>query len=400
MFGWNIICKGEGMEKALLDWNLLRRAAVARREEIVALTQRICKVPAPTGEEMERAHFVAAQLQERGYAPEIDALGDVYVRRGHHPQRPVVMLLAHLDTVFPAGTPIDVQRNGNILSGPGIADNCASVAVMLCALSLLDELAVETEVDLVVVANVGEEGLGNLRGARAAVERYRDELGAVIAIDGRLGRIVNEAVGSKRWRVTVSGPGGHSFGSFGQPSAIHGLGRIIAAIADLQVPHYPKTTYNVGLIEGGTSVNTIAAQASATLDLRSADVASLERLAERVQGIIAHAAGEGLHTEITVVGERPAGKSDRSEPLMRLAMNTLRWLGYEPGCQASSTDANIPISLNIPAVCVGVTYGERAHTLEEFLHIEPLGDGLAQVARLAVEACALVAADGASPRPY
>jgi tripeptide aminopeptidase len=389
---YQIVNKEEDMEKTFVDWNLLRLTALSRREEIVALAQRICEVPAPTGNEIERAHFVAAQLQERGYMPEMDALGDVYVHRGNHTQRPVVMLMAHLDTVFPAETPIVVRRDGDILRGPGIADNSASVATMLCTLSLLDELAIETPVDLVAVANVGEEGLGNLRGARAAVERYWNRLGAVIAIDGRLGKIVNEAVGSKRWRITVTGPGGHSFGSFGQPSAIHGLGRIIAAIADLKVPSQPKTTYNVGIIEGGTSVNTIAARASALLDMRSADSASLERLAEQVQELLVHAAGAGLQTEVEVLGERPGGKSERSEQLVHLAMSTLRWLGYEPGCQPSSTDANIPISLNIPAVCVGVTFGERAHTLDEFLHIEPLGDGLAQVARLAIEACAMVAA--------
>lgn len=379
------------MEKPL-DWDRLRQAAVAKREEIVTLAQRICEVPAPTGSEMERARFVASLLQERGYTPEIDALGDVYVRRGQQTQRPVVMLLAHLDTVFPTGTPIKVRRDGDILRGPGIGDNSASVATMLVVLDLLDEYAITTATDLVAVANVGEEGLGNLRGARAAVERYRAELGAVIAVDGRVGSIVNEAVGSKRWRISVHGPGGHSFGSFGQPSAIHGLGRIIAAIADLHVPQQPKTTYNVGMIEGGTSVNTIAPYASAVLDMRSVDVTALERLAEQVQQIITHKVGEGLRSEIEVLGERPAGKRDRSDPLVQLAGETVRWLGYEPTYHASSTDANIPISLNIPAVCVGVTRGERVHTVEEYLHIEPLGDGLAQVARLAIEACELVTA--------
>lgn len=382
------------MEKPF-DWDRLRQAAVAKREAIVTLAQRICEVPAPTGSEMERARFVASLLQERGYTPEIDALGDVYVRRGQHrqqTQRPVVMLLAHLDTVFPAGTPINVRRDGDILRGPGIGDNSVSVATMLGVLDLLDEHGVTTAADLIAVANVGEEGLGNLRGARAAVERYRAELGAVIAIDGRVGSIVNEAVGSKRWRISVHGPGGHSFGSFGQPSAIHGLGRIIAAIAELRVPQQPKTTYNVGMIEGGTSVNTIAPYASAVLDMRSVDVAALERLAEQVQQIITHKVGEGLRTEIEVLGERPAGKRDRSDPLVQLAGEIVRWLGYEPTYHASSTDANIPISLNIPSVCVGVTRGERVHTIEEYLHIEPLGDGLAQVARLAIEACELVTA--------
>jgi tripeptide aminopeptidase len=375
-----------------LDWNYLRSLANARTEEIAALAARICEVAAPTGSEMERAHFVAALLGERGYTAEIDEIGDVYVRRGNKTQLPVVMLLAHLDTVFPAGTPIHVQRDGDLLRGPGIGDNSASVATMLHVLSLLDQLGLETDADLVAVANVGEEGLGNLRGARAAVQRYRDRLGAVIAIDGRLGAIVTEAVGSKRWRITVHGPGGHSYSGFGQPSAIHGLCRIIAAIADLQVPQHPKTTFNVGMIEGGTSINTIAPRACALIDMRSVGVAALEQLADQVKRIVEQRAGAGLRTEIEVLGERPAGKRERTDPLVKLAAETVRWLGYEPGFYASSTDANIPISLSIPAVCIGVSRSERTHTVDEYMHVSLLGDGLAQVTRLAVKAAALVAA--------
>lgn len=380
------------MQRPALDWGHLRLVANAKIEEIATLATRICEVPAPTGSEMERALFVAGLWHERGYTAEVDAIGNVYVRRGKQSQHPAVMLLAHLDTVFPAGTPLHVRRDGDFLRGPGIGDNSASVATMLHLVSLLDELHIETEADIIAVANVGEEGLGNLRGARAAVERYRSNLGAVIAIDGRLGAIVTEAVGSKRWRVTVHGPGGHSFGSFGQPSAIHGLARIITAIADIQVPQNPKTTYNVGIIEGGTSVNTIASSASALLDMRSTDVTALNRLAEQVKAIIERKAGTGLRAEIEVLGERPAGKRERTDPLVQLAVNTLRWLDYEPTFYASSTDANIPISLGIPAICVGITHGDRVHTMEEHMRVSLLGDGLAQVTRLAIEAAALVGA--------
>jgi tripeptide aminopeptidase len=374
------------------DWEHLRSVAHTKIEEIAALATRICEVPAPTGEERERGQFVATLWRERGYIPEIDAVGNVYVRRGNRPERPVVMLLAHLDTVFPAGTPLHVRRDGDFLRGPGISDNSVSVATMLHLVGLLDELQIETEADIVAVANVGEEGLGNLRGARAAVERYRPRLGAVLAIDGRLGAIVTEAVGSKRWRITVHGPGGHAFGSFGQPSAIHGLGRIIAAIADIQVPQNPKTTYNVGIIEGGTSINTIAARASALLDMRSVDVATLDKLAEQVRSIVERKVGTGLKAEIEVLGERPAGKRERTDPLVQRAAEILRWLGYEPSFYASSTDANIPISLNIPAVCIGVTHSDRVHTTEEYMRVSLLGDGLTQVTRLAIEAATLVGA--------
>lgn len=365
----------------------LRAVAEAHVEAVASLAWRICEVPAPTGQEHERARLVASLWRERGYTPEIDAVGNVYVtRRGATKNAPLLMLLAHTDTVFPASTPIAVRREGDTLHGPGISDNSVSVATMLHTFDVLDELKIETATDIIAVASVGEEGLGNLLGARTAVERYREQLGAVLVIDGGLGYITHGAVGSKRWRIIVRGPGGHSYGSFGTPSAIHGLGRIIAAIADLQVPQNPKTTFNVGVIEGGTSVNTIAAEASALLDMRSTDVEALNKLAEQARALIEQRAGAGLSTEIEVLGERPAGQRSLDDPLVQLAGETLRWLGIEPRYSISSTDANIPISLNIPSVCVGVTRGENAHTLQEFLFIPPLSQGLAQIVRLCIEA--------------
>jgi acetylornithine deacetylase/succinyl-diaminopimelate desuccinylase-like protein len=368
----------------------LRTVAHNQIEAVAALAQRICEVPAPTGNEQQRAEFVASLWRERGYTPEIDEISNVYVRRGKRGTGPVLLFLAHIDTVFPANTPINVTRNGNILRGPSIGDNSLSVATMITLFTILDELSIETESDIIAVANVGEEGLGNLRGTRAAVERYRNELGAVIAIDGRLGAIVNTAVGSQRWRITVNGPGGHSYGSFGEPSAIHGLGRIIAAIADIEVPKVPKTTFNVGLIEGGTSVNTIAPSASAILDLRSTDVDALHQVAAKARAIVEQKAGPRLQTQIEILGERPAGTISQSDPLVVLATTTLNWLGIHPIYAASSTDANIPISMHIPAICVGVTYAGRAHTLDEYIEVAPIGNGLAQLLRLAIDGCTLI----------
>lgn len=377
---------------SLSELSQLRAAAANHIEAVAELAQRICEVPAPTGNEQARAQLVASLLRKRGYTPEIDAINNVYTRRGKRGNGPVLLLLAHTDTVFPQATPISIERDADILRGPSIGDNSLSVAAMISTLDILDELGRETDADIVAVADVGEEGLGNLLGARTAVERYREKLGAVIAIDGKLGRITHIAVGSKRWRITVRGPGGHSYGAFGTPSAIHGLGRIIAALADLQVPREPKTTYNVGIIEGGTSVNTIASRATALLDLRSADVASLDRVADQVRAIVQQRAGPSLQTEIEVLGERPAGERSQSDPLVQLAAEALTWLEIEPKYEASSTDANVPISLNIPAVCIGITQVEQAHTLEEFVHVQPIGNGLAQLVRLCIEASTLIAA--------
>lgn len=373
------------------ELNRLRTFARTRTEVVAELARRICEVPAPTGMERARAELVASLWRERGYVPEIDAIGNVYTRRGKRDKKPVLMLLAHIDTVFPLSIPITVERDGDILRGPGIGDNSASVAAMISALDVLDALGEETAVDLVTVADVGEEGLGNLRGARAAIERYRERLGAVVVLDGSLGKITHIAVGSQRWRIIVRGTGGHSYGNFGLPSAIHGLGRIIAAIADITVPREPKTTFNVGVIEGGTSVNTIAERASALLDMRSTDVKALDQLAQRVGAIVKQRAGEGLQTEIEILGERPAGERSRADPLVALAGQTLTWLGIEPEYGAASTDANIPISLNIPAVCIGITRGEGVHTPGEFIQVPPIGDGLAQIVYLCREAGKLIA---------
>jgi acetylornithine deacetylase/succinyl-diaminopimelate desuccinylase-like protein len=368
----------------------IRAAAKKHVETVLDRDMRICAVPSPSYAEGERAEFVASLLRDLGYEPEIDDISNVYARRGNRGGK-VVLVLAHIDTVFPAGTPIEVRRDDQFLYGPGIGDNASNVAGMLTALQILDELGIETEADIVAVGTVGEEGLGNLRGARRAVERYQDDLGAVIVLDGRVGRITNTAVGSIRWKVTVSGAGGHSFSAFGIPSAIHGLGRIIAAISEIEVPADPKTTYNVGVIEGGTSVNTIAPSATMIVDMRSVDPVELDKVATQVRQFIEEKPGEGLTSEIELLGERPAGGRSEDDPLVMLAADGCRWLGYEPEFQSASTDMNIPVSLNIPAVCIGTSKGERGHTIHEHVHIEPFKDGLAQVTRLFLDATSWVA---------
>ena len=372
----------------------IRAASADRVEEVCDLTIQICNVPAPTGSEQQRAEFVADLLRQRGYQPEIDDVSNVYARRGNR-GGPVMLLDAHLDTVFPAGAEINARREGDWLHGPGIGDNSLSLASMIATLDILDALGIETAVDIVAVATVGEEGLGNLKGARAAVARYHEtgDLAGHLVIDGHLGRVVHVGVGSNRWLATVNGPGGHSFGAFGTPSAIHGLGRIIAAIADIKAPSSPKTTYNVGTISGGTSVNTIAASASALIDMRSVDAGELEKLSAQVRKIIETKPGKGLTSVIEVVGERPAGGMPKDAPFARLAADAIRWVGLTPEFQASSTNMNIPVSLGIPTVCIGISNGERTHTIHEHVPIAPIPDGLAQLVRLTVEAAEVVCSE-------
>lgn len=358
----------------------------ARVDDVCDLTVRICAVKSPTGAEGVRAEFVASLFRERGYEPEIDEVSNVYVRRGTG-SGPVLLVDAHLDTVFPASTEIKPYRDGEYLYGPGIGDNSLSVASMITLFDVLDDMGIETPIDLVAVGTVGEEGLGNLRGARAAVERYQQsgELAGHLVVDGKIGGITHVAVGSNRWKVTVNGAGGHSFGAFGIPSAIHGLGRIIAAIAELEVPADPKTTYNVGLIEGGTSVNTIAASATAIIDMRSTSADELAKLSAKVKEIIETRPGPELTAEIEVVGERPAGMTPKDAPLVKLAAETLAWLGYDPEYRSSSTNMNIPVSVGVPAVCIGISDGQRTHTVHEHVPITPIPTGLAQLIRLTLE---------------
>jgi tripeptide aminopeptidase len=364
----------------------VRRSAREALPAIVESTIRIAETAAPTGDEARRAELVRNMLSERGYAADMDDVGNVYARRGSHGGL-AILLAAHTDTVFPRDTDLRVQRDGDTLRGAGVGDNSLGVAAMLGLLDLLDAAGIATQADMIAVANVGEEGLGNLRGIRAAVERYRDELGAVIAIEGHnLGRVTHAAVGSRRWRITVNGPGGHSWGAFGQPSAIHGLSRIVAAIGALDVPEQPKTTFNVGMIEGGVSINTIAPAASALVDMRSIDPGALNELSERVAAIARTVAGEGLTTNIEVLGERPAGQTPREHPLVLAAGEAVRAVGIDPIYDASSTDANIPISLGIPSVCVGITRGGQGHTVSEWVQIAPIADGLAQLAWLCLAA--------------
>ncbi|MCM8748357.1 M20/M25/M40 family metallo-hydrolase [Thermomicrobiaceae bacterium CFH 74404] len=350
---------------------------------IVDLTARICAIPAPTFHEAERARFMAEQFRQRGLAVEVDSLDNVVARRPGEGRAPALLLAAHLDTVFPPETPISVEHGEGWLQGPGIGDNSLGLAALLTLVDLLQAAGARTPGDLLLAANVGEEGLGNLRGIRALVERYGPELGAVIAVEGHnLGRVTHIAVGSLRLRLTVTGPGGHSWGAFGQPSAIHVLASIVTELTRLPVPKEPKTTYNVGLIEGGVSVNTIAPSASAVIDLRSIDPAELARLSQSLAGIVERHRVDGVEIAEEVLGERPAGQTPVEAPLVQAAIGVLRELGLEPALDASSTDANIPIAHGIPAVCVGLTRGRGSHTLQERIEIEPIRLGLAQLVRL------------------
>jgi len=376
----------------------VRAAAERALPRVLDLTERVAAVPGPTGDEGERSTLVAGLFAEAGLAVEVDELGDVVATLpGRDRARPPVLLAAHLDTVFAAGTPLPIRRAGNRLQGPGVGDNSLGVAAIL-ALPAILAAAGETPLgDVLLVANVGEEGLGNLRGMRAVMDD-RPEVGAVVAVEGHnLGRVTHVAVGSRRLRLTARGPGGHSWGDFGRPSAIHALARLIAELDALPLPRTPKTSLNVGMVEGGVSVNSIAPTASCLVDLRSVDAGSLARLAERVERAVAAANRGGVAVGSELLGERPAGVVPLDAPIVRLAAGVLAALGLEAVFDASSTDANVPIGRGVPAVCVGLTHGGNVHREDEFFEAGPLPDGLAQLALLAL-ALAELRTDGAAAR--
>lgn len=327
-------------------------------EEQIAL----CEVPAPPFHEAERAAAFRDRMAALGLdRVRIDGEGNVLAERPGEPGHPTVVLSAHLDTVFPPGTDVSVTRAGSLLKGPGIADDCRGLAVVLAVARALQETGLPTLGTVVFVGTVGEEGRGDLRGVRHLFsEELSGRVDFFLSVDGGGLDLTKDAVGSHRYRVTYSGPGGHSYGDFGQPSPIHAIGRAIGRIADLEVPEVPKTTFNVGVIEGGTSINSIAFESSMLVDLRSLDPAVLDQIDERLRAAVAGALEEEnardpdrpLDVAIESVGVRPAGTQLADARIVRAGLAAAAAIGFEPELERGSTDANIPISLGIPAATI------------------------------------------------
>ncbi len=362
----------------------VRAAAAAVAPRLMTLTEQISAIPAPTGDEAERSRAVAELFQELGLPVDVDRLGDVVATVAGDGSRPPTILAAHLDTVFAKETPLRIHCAGDRLHGPGVGDNSLSVAALLVLPELLDAVGRTSRGDLLLVANVGEEGLGNLRGMRAVMDAC-PTAGAAVAIEGHnLGRLTNIAVGSRRLRVTATGPGGHSWGDFGRPSAIHALSHLITDLDALPLDRSPKTTLNVGTICGGVSVNSIAPTASCLIDMRSTDPHALDRISDRVERVIKGASRRGISVEAEVLGERPAGVVSLESPIVRVATEILAALGIDASYDASSTDANIPISRGVPAVCIGLTTGGNVHREDEYIDLGPIELGITQLTLLAL----------------
>ncbi|MGE0129623.1 MAG: M20/M25/M40 family metallo-hydrolase [Blastocatellales bacterium] len=336
-----------------------------------------CEIPAPTFQEQKRAEYFKQRFIELGLKNvRIDGVGNVIGERPGTGAGPALALAAHLDTVFPEGTDVKVKRNGSILSGPGIGDDCRGLAVILAIARALNEAGIETQGTILFVANVGEEGLGDLRGVRHLFNNeLKGRITHFISVDGTGLEVTNTAVGVVRYRVTFRGPGGHSYGAFGLPSPIHALGRAVEKVSRFDVPKQPKTTFNVGRIEGGTSVNSIAHTAWMEIDMRSESAAELQKLEAEFKRVTREALDEEnarwtsrkkLTVEMKIVSQRPAGVTPAEAPIVKIAMAADAALGIKTRLTSGSTDSNIPISLGIPAITIdGGGEGRGAHSLDE-----------------------------------
>ncbi len=357
-------------------------------ERVLDLAVRVQQVPAPTFSEAERARFVAEQFVKAELSDvEVDRSSNAFARRPGGGGTPL-LVTAHLDTVFDDETDLGVTREAGRIHGPGIGDNAVAVAALLGLVWALDEGGVQLPGDLWLAANTAEEGLGDLKGMRAVMDRFGDQVAATIVLEGMtFGALIHQGIGVRRYRVSVQAPGGHSWTDFGATSALHVLVRLGARLAELAVPETPKTTYNLGVISGGTSINTIAESASLLLDLRSESAEALQDLIAQTEKTVAAFDSSDARVSLEVIGDRPPGLIPRDHPLVRAAAEALGRVGVrEPQYRPASTDANVPLARGLPAVCVGLTRGENAHRLSEYIEIEPLSRGLEQLLDLVVRA--------------
>lgn len=340
----------------------------------------IQQVAAPTFDEGNRGRFVHERMVALGLCDlHCDELGNVYGRRPGRGNGPALLVSAHLDTVFPHDTDLTVRREGDRIYGPGIGDNSLGVAGLLHLAQVLHGYDLPHNRDIWFVADVGEEGLGDLCGMRLVLDRLESQVGAVIVLEGcDFGKLHHEAIGVRRYRIEVEADGGHSWGDFGVPSAIHVLVQLAARLTELALPAIPRTTYNIGVINGGTSVNTIAQHASLLLDMRSVDVRALNDLVAQVDALIAAAAAKHakVRIKVTTVGDRPSGAIPRIHPLVQAARAAYQSVGAVVSHIQSSTDANIPLSRGIPAVCIGLADGDNAHRSDEYITPTRLGRGM------------------------
>jgi acetylornithine deacetylase/succinyl-diaminopimelate desuccinylase-like protein len=351
----------------------------ARRNEpaILDLQARICEIPAPPFMEEVRGRELARLFSELGLKDvRTDKAGNVIGVRPGKAAHPNLVFAAHLDTVFPEGTSVKVTREGDVMKAPGIGDDCRGLAVMLAVIRALNDGHVETPGTITFVADVGEEGLGDLRGMKSLFyDSLKGQIDKFISVDGIGLGVTHIGVGSNRYKVTFNGPGGHSFGAFGMANPIQAMGRAIAKIDAIQVPTTPKTTFNVGRVGGGTSINAIPFEAWMEVDMRSSDPASLKEVDTKFNAAVKEAVAEEnarwnnrgpVTAAAELVGVRPAGQTPKDSPIVQTALAVSRAMQIEEVLREGSTDSNVPMNLGIPAITIsGGGAGTGAHSLNE-----------------------------------
>ena len=379
-----------------------RRQLFERDEAIVASQIEVSEIAAPTGDEAERGAWVARRLAQLGLEDvRTDAAGNVIARRSGIADLPPVAVCAHLDTVFPRDVCVKVRREGARLVGPGIGDNGRGLAALLALAAVIDGKRIRTVAPVDFVATVGEEGAGDLRGAKHLFGESHSRAAAAIALDGAGDeRIVHRALGSRRYRIAYRGIGGHSWSSFGVPHPVHATVVAGAKLARIALPQEPRATLSIGRIGGGLSVNAIPDEGWLEVDVRSTSTANLERVEGELRAAARAAETEendrrqrgtpALSLTIAVIGDRPTGETAEDHPLVIAALDATRLIGREPELTTASTDANVPISLGIPAIALGGGgRGGDAHTSTEWFENAEGRLGLARALGIVVAAAGL-----------
>lgn len=361
-----------------MKWDWLAPLADWTVEQALAIQQ----IPAPTFAEKQRAEYVKTQFHALGLTQvDIDDLCNVYgLLPGRNRQAPAVLLAAHTDTVFPASADLTTKRDADLIYGAGLGDNSIGVAGLLGLISALHRAGSTPERDLWFVATSREEGLGDCGGMRLAFARLKSLVNSVINVEGlAFGHIYHAGIAVRRLKITAHTLGGHSWLHFGRPSAIHSIVQLGARIIALDPPQTPRTTYNIGVIEGGQSINSIATEATMWLDMRSEASPALAQFESKVRANIASLSSDDVRFDVEVVSDRPSGSIAPDHPLVARAMAALAQVGVHATLETGSTDGNIPLSEGCPTVTVGITRGGNAHRLDEYVEVSPVAAGLRQL---------------------
>ena len=371
--------------------NNIKKYIEESNQEIYSLLETICKIPAPSHHEEKRAEFVKNWFDSIGAeGAYIDEALNVVLPINCEGSNEITVFVAHTDTVFPDLEPMPYEDDGEIIRCPGVGDDTASLVDLMLAAKYFVKNNFKPQNGIMFVANSCEEGLGNLKGTRQIMKDYEGRVKQFISIDNsKINGISNRCVGSHRYEVEVKTPGGHSFAAFGNKNAIAELSKMINEMYSIEVPKKEdtKTTYNVGIISGGTSVNTICQDAKMLCEYRSNDVECLEIMKNKFEEIFENARCEDVEVIVTKIGDRPCAKAVDPVAFAKLQDTCAEILekvsGKEIEFKSSSTDCNIPLHLGIPAICIGGYEGGKAHTREEWLYKKSLPLGLESVIKIA-----------------